>query len=45
MNGILNLGNTCYFNSVLQLLLSCNNFINIIKNIQMIKILKLLIIL
>jgi len=31
MNGIINLGNTCYMNSVLQLLINCNKFNNIIK--------------
>jgi len=31
MNGIINLGNTCYMNSVLQLLINCKEFNNIIK--------------
>lgn len=31
MNGIVNLGNTCYMNSVLQLLINCNEFNNVIK--------------
>lgn len=31
MNGIINMGNTCYMNSVLQLLINCNSFIKTIK--------------
>lgn len=31
MNGIINMGNTCYMNSVLQLLLNCSSFNNIVK--------------